>query len=61
MYFNWYFDQGEQFCSEVPSEAGHMLTAAGLTVTCTTIDDSVCHVGVLFREDRHSKVILLKS
>ena len=30
--------------------------AAGLTVTSSTIDDSVCHAGVLSREDRHIKV-----
>ena len=30
--------------------------AAGLTVISTTIDDTACHAGVLFREDKHSKV-----
>ena len=29
--------------------------AAGLTITSTTTDGIVCHAGVLFRQDRHSK------
>ena len=30
LYFNWYVDQGEQFCSELSSVAGHMLMSSRL-------------------------------